>query len=182
MDEASDRDPKPGNYGGGDVLDRNLRQLTEHRRQRRKRTSRGDKIAEAISNFAGSMVFVYLHATFYGLWIAVNLGAIPGIQPWDPSMVVLAMIASVEAIFLSTFILIAQNRMAAAEDQRAELDLQISLLSEHEVTKLISMVSDIARKLEVTTDFSEVEDMKKDVAPQPVLERIEEKRREVEDE
>jgi uncharacterized membrane protein len=54
------------------------------------------------------------------------------------------MVASVEAIFLSTFILISQNRMAAAADKRADLDLQINLLAEHEVTKLIALVSSIA--------------------------------------
>jgi uncharacterized membrane protein len=52
------------------------------------------------------MRFVYVHAALYGAWIVANLGAIPGIQPWDTSFVILAMIASVEAIFLSTFILI----------------------------------------------------------------------------
>ena len=63
---------------------------------------------------------------------------IPGVPRWDPSFVVLAMMASVEAIFLSTFVLISQNRMAAAADKRADLDLQISLLAEHEVTKLVT--------------------------------------------
>jgi uncharacterized membrane protein len=65
-----------------------------------------------------------------------NLGLVPGVPAWDSSFVALAMLASVEAIFLSTFVLISQNRMAAAADKRADLDLQISLLAEHEVTRL----------------------------------------------
>ena len=70
----------------------------------------------------------------FGFWIVANLDWVPGVPAWDPSFVVLAMAASVEAIFLSTFVLISQNRMAA--DKRADLDLQVSLLAEHEVTRL----------------------------------------------
>ena len=79
------------------------------------------------------MRFVYLHIVLFGFWIIVNLSLVPGMPEFDPSLVILAMVASVEAIFLSTFILITQNRMSAAAEKRAELDLQISLLAEHEV-------------------------------------------------
>jgi uncharacterized membrane protein len=90
---------------------------------------------------------------------------------------VLAMVASVEAIFLSTFVLISQNRMAAAADKRADLDLQINLLSEHEVTKLVALVSAMAEKLGVETEADvEVEELKEDVAPEVVLDEIEEQR------
>jgi uncharacterized membrane protein len=81
------------------------------------------------------------------------------------------MIASVEAIFLSTFVLITQNRMAAAADKRAELDLQISLLAEHEVTKVVSMVAAIAEHLGVD-HRDDVEELKRDVAPEAVLDAI----------
>src|SRR5205823_12269357 len=92
--------------------------------------------------FSGSMRFVYVHLVLYGAWIIANLGWIAGVRPWDPSFVVLAMIASVEAIFLSTFILITQNRMARAAERRAELDVQVSLLAEAEITKLVQLVSE----------------------------------------
>jgi uncharacterized membrane protein len=85
----------------------------------------------------------------YGAWIAWNL--MPGIPHFDPNFVVLAMAASVEAIFLSTFVLISQNRAQAANDKRDDLDLHINLLAEHELTRLIEMVSAIAKKLEVRT-------------------------------
>src|SRR3954463_13613411 len=79
--------------------------------------------------------------------------------------------------FLSTFILITQNRMSAAADKRAELDLQISLLAEHEVTKLVALLSAIADRLGVETDVdAEVEELKEDVAPEAVLDEIEERR------
>jgi uncharacterized membrane protein len=84
------------------------------------------------------------------------------------------MAASVEAIFLSTFVLISQNRMAALAEQRAELDLQINLLAEHEITRLVQIVSMIADRLQVSIP-SEVDlhDIKQDVRPEVVLNEIE---------
>jgi uncharacterized membrane protein len=120
------------------------------------------------------MRFVYLHLALFGFWIVANLGWVPGVPPWDESFVVLAMIASVEAIFLSTFVLISQNRMAAAADKRADLDLQINLLSEHEVTKLVTMVSAISEHLGLHhVTGREVEELKRNVAPEAVLDAIE---------
>jgi uncharacterized membrane protein len=117
---------------------------------------------------------VALHAILYGAWIAANLGWI-GVEPWDPTFVVLAMIASVEAIFLSTFILISQNRMSATADRRAELDVQVSLLAEHEITKLVQLVSAIASKLDIPhDDRGEIAELKRMVAPEAVLDAIEE--------
>jgi uncharacterized membrane protein len=84
------------------------------------------------------------------------------------------MIASVEAIFLSTFVLISQNRMAATADKRADLDLQISLLTEHELTRLIALVSALSRHVGVQTEVDdEVDELKQDVAPEAVLDQIE---------
>jgi uncharacterized membrane protein len=132
-----------------------------------------DKIADRITRFTGSMKFVYLHLAVFGSWIVANLGWVPGVAPWDESFVVLAMIASVEAIFLSTFVLISQNRMAALAEKRAELDLQISLLSEHEVTKVVQMVAAIADHLGIAHGAEgEVEELKRNVAPEAVLDAI----------
>jgi uncharacterized membrane protein len=119
------------------------------------------------------MKFVGLHLALFGFWIVANLGWVPGVTPWDESFVVLAMIASVEAIFLSTFVLISQNRMATLAERRAELDLQISLLSEHEVTKVVTMVAAIADHLGIPHEaVDEVEELKRNVAPEAVLDAI----------
>ena len=96
-----------------------------------------------------------------------------GLKPWDPTFVILAMVASVEAIFLSTFILITQNRMSAAADRRAELDLQVSLLAEAEITKLVELVSMMAERMDLRpTEQEEIEEMKQRVAPEQVLDAI----------
>jgi uncharacterized membrane protein len=156
------------------VLERNIEALRLRRRREDEEATTEERIAGAITRFTGSMRFVYLHLAFFGFWIAANLGGVPGVPAWDPSFVVLAMIASVEAIFLSTFVLISQNRMAAAADKRADLDLQVSLLAEHEVTRLVTLVSGIADRLGVETEAdAELEEIARDVAPDAVLDEIE---------
>jgi uncharacterized membrane protein len=135
--------------GMAQVVERNIQALLLHRRGQEGKRSRQERIADAVTRFTGSMRFVYIHVVIFGLWILVNLGWIAGVPRFDPSFVVLAMVALVEAIFLSTFVLITQNRMAALADKRADLDLQVSLLSEHEVTRLISLVSAMAVQMGV---------------------------------
>jgi uncharacterized membrane protein len=114
---------KASEAGMNEVLARNIRTLLEKRREEERKASVEQKVADSITRFTGSMRFVYLHAIFFGLWILTNLGwfRFLGAHPFDPSFVVLAMIASVEAIFLSTFILISQNRMNATSERRADL-------------------------------------------------------------
>ena len=166
--------PSPEPPGLSSVLERNIQALHERRRRDEAHASAQERIADAITRFTGSMTFVYLHLALFGFWIVANLGWIPGVPQWDPSFVVLAMIASVEAIFLSTFVLISQNRMAAAADKRADLDLQISLLAEHEVTKLAALVAAIADRLHVRTEVDgELDEITQDVAPEAVLDEIE---------
>ena len=151
----------------------NIAELTARQRAEAQSAPWTDRIADRITAFTGSMLFVALHLLVFGLWIAINLGAVPILPRFDPSFVVLAMVASVEAIFLSTFVLISQNRMQAAADKRADLDLQISLLAEHEVTKLAALVSEIGKRLGVETEVDdELREIKRDVAPEAVLDEI----------
>ncbi|MFC3126931.1 DUF1003 domain-containing protein [Pseudoroseomonas globiformis] len=160
-------------------LRRNIQALEERRRREAASATRQERVAEAITRFTGSMRFVYLHILLYGGWILVNLGVVPGVPRFDPSFVVLAMVASVEAIFLSTFVLISQNRMSAAADKRADLDLQISLLTEHELTKLSETVVAIAERLDIRAGSDpEVQEIGKDVAPEAVLDEIQAQQRE----
>jgi uncharacterized membrane protein len=164
--------PQPN--GLSSVLARNIHTLKERRQREEAQATVQERLAEAITRFTGSMPFVYIHLALFGFWIIANLGVIPGVPIWDPSFVILAMWASVEAIFLSTFVLISQNRMAAAADKRANLDLQISLLAEHEVTKLATLVAAIAERLDVRTEIEgEIEEIAQDVAPEAVLDEIE---------
>jgi uncharacterized membrane protein len=156
------------------VLERNIHAIEARRRREETRAPAQERIAGAVTRFTGSMSFVYLHLAVFGFWIFANLGWVPGLPKWDESFVVLAMIASVEAIFLSTFVLISQNRMQAAADKRADLDLQISLLAEHEVTKLATLMAAIGQRLDVRSGMEqELQEMKQDVAPEAVLDELE---------
>lgn len=157
------------------VVERNIQALLARREAEEKTMNRQDRIADAISGFTGSMPFVYLHVAIFGLWIIINLGWLPFIPKFDPSFVILAMAASVEAIFLSTFVLITQNRMAALANRRADLDLQVSLLAEHEVTRLIRLVTQIAAQMGVEESKSpELKELARDVMPEKVLDTIQE--------
>jgi uncharacterized membrane protein len=121
------------------------------------------------------MTFVYVHLLILLAWIGANVGLIPGAPRFDRTFVILATAASVEAIFLSTFVLISQNRAAAAADRRADLDLQINLLTEHEVTRLINLTAAIADKLGVEASKDpHLEELQRDVAPEAVLDTLEE--------
>jgi uncharacterized membrane protein len=155
-------------------LKRNIEQLAERRKRDIASSSLQERVADKITGFTGSMRFVYLHLVIYTLWIVINLGLLPGVRRFDPSFVILAMEASVEAIFLSTFVLISQNRMAGTADKRADLDLHINLLAEHELTKLAEMIAAISEKLGVhSVPEGEIGEISRDVAPEAVLDAIE---------
>jgi uncharacterized membrane protein len=155
------------------VVDRNIAALLSRRQEEEQRKPLQDKIADRITRFTGSMRFVYIHLIVFGAWISINLDIIPGVRPFDPTLVVLAMVASVEAIFLSTFVLISQNRMQALADQRAELALHISLLAEHEITRLLELTAAMAERLGIEESKNpELDELVKDVAPEKVLDRM----------
>ncbi|WP_083861351.1 DUF1003 domain-containing protein [Microvirga lotononidis] len=155
------------------VLERNIDALRHKRREEERKASLQDRIAEVITRFSGSMAFVYVHLLLVAGWVAVNLGLIPGGPVFDPTFVILATFASVEAIFLSTFVLISQNRAAAEADRRAELDLQTNLLSEHEITRLLTLTRAIAAHLGIReANDPDLEELERHVAPEKVLDRL----------
>lgn len=157
------------------ALSRNIRALHERHRREEERASLQEKLAAAVTAFAGCMMFVYVHLLILVAWILVNAGLVPGVPRFDRTFVILATAASVEAIFLSTFVLISQNRAARAADRRADLDLQINLLAEHEVTRVITLTAAIADKLGVSESKDpSLQELERDVAPEAVLDRLDE--------
>lgn len=155
------------------VMLRNIEALRQRRLEQERRSASEERIARAITRFAGSMAFVYAHAAIVVAWIAVNLGWTP-LKVFDESFVILATAASVEAIFISTFVLISQNRAAEAADRRAELDLQINLLTEHEVTRMLELTIAIARHLGLAeADDNRLHALKQEIEPEKILDEIE---------
>ena len=169
-EHAPDRRETPELAG---VVERNIKALLVRRQDEDRAKGLQERLADGVTRFTGSMTFVYIHLALFGSWIVVNLGWTP-LPKFDPSFVVLAMCASVEAIFLSTFVLISQNRMQALADERADLDLQVSLLAEHEITRLIELVQVMARKMGVEEAHDpELRELARDVAPEKVLDEME---------
>ena len=90
-----------------------------------------DRAADQITAFAGSLNFVYLHSVWFGIWIAVNVGVLGASLKFDKFPYgLLTMTVSLEAIFLSTFVMVSQNRQAARADVRSQLDFETNLRSE----------------------------------------------------
>src|SRR5258708_1344383 len=156
-----------------DLTQRNvelIRQLEESAKQER---TRSDLVAEAIANFCGSMTFVWVHVVWFGGWVLINV--VPRVPHIDPfPFTFLTLVVSLEAIFLSTFILISQNHDTKISERRNHLDLQINLLSEQENTKMIGMLHAIATKIgaEVNED-SHLQALSEDTEPEKVVRQIE---------
>lgn len=168
--------PSTGSLSPGDfasVLERNINVLRQKRQEEENKASLQSRIAEIVTRFSGSMFFVYVHAVLVAGWTAINLGWFPSVPAFDPTFVILATCASVEAIFLSTFVLISQNRAAAEAERRAELDLQTNLLSEHEITRLLSLTIAIAERLGVKeAQDPSLRELERHVAPEKVLDKL----------
>lgn len=169
-----------------DALERNIETILDLRRDAERRRSLQERMADAITNFAGSMLFLYLHAAWFGLWIALNENwiRVPGFKPFDGyPFGLLTLIVSLEAIFLSTLVMISQNRSAAMADERSDLDLQIDMLGEYEITRILQVVTAIGQKLQVEgCDDEELQQLKSRVAPEAVLKEMAERKKAVESE
>jgi len=110
-----------------------------------KRKSVADKISDIITDFCGSMLFVYLHIIWFTLWLLYNL-TVP--DPFDPfPFGLLTLVVSLEAIILATFILISQNRQGEVTDLRAELDYQTDLRAEKNTAEILTLLARIYNKI-----------------------------------
>ncbi|WP_288936120.1 DUF1003 domain-containing protein [uncultured Sphingomonas sp.] len=154
------------------TLQANIARLTDRAAREKAAAPWPARVADRITAFTGSMTFVLLHLVVYGLWVVANLGWLPAVPRFDPTFVILASEASVEAIFLSTFVLISQNRMADAADRRADLDLHINLLAEHELTRLAGLVARVAAAVGVPIEDPADQEIQRDVAPEQVLDAL----------
>jgi len=156
---------------GPSVVARNIEALLQRQTREEQSRTLEQRIADAITGAAGSLPFVYVHLAIVIAWVLINVGWTP-VKPFDPTFVLLATAASVEAIFLSTFVLVTQNRMQRDADRRADLDLQISLLTEHELTRVIQLVNAIAQKVDAQLPIPELDELQRDISPEQVLDAI----------
>lgn len=118
-------------------------------------------VADKLTLAFGSMLFLVLNTIWFAVWIVINVGLIPSIEPFDPfPFGFLTMVVSLEAIALAIIVLISQNRAAKIADLREEVDLHIDMTAEAELTKLLQLVTKLAEQQGITlNDDAELQEM-----------------------
>ena len=166
--------PKPGSKQ--DSIERqtaqNVRLIAELENAAHLQRTLGDRVADAITRFCGTMVFLWVHVAWFAIWIFTN-SILRGraVDPFPFNLLTLAV--SLEAIFLSTFILISENRQSRVDERRSHLDLQINLLAEQENTKMLKLLKEIAQKVGVEShNDPEIAVLEQATLPQKLLQQI----------
>jgi uncharacterized membrane protein len=164
---------KGSNPALADVIERNIETMAEVRAAEQAHATLQDRLADGLTRFSGNMWFVYVHVVWFGWWIAQNEGWV-GHWRFDPfPFGLLTLIVSLEAIFLATFVLISQNRAAIVADMRADLDLQIDLLAEYEVTQLLLLIRGVGEKVGVDNcSTQELQELSRPVAVGEIINEL----------
>ena len=158
---STDSQPRRGSRSRQDAnpADENLRAVARLEERARAKRSAIACVSDLITSCAGNEWSVAAHALWFGGWLLLNSGVLP--LPWEPfdpfPFSLLTSIVSLEAIFLTLFVLASQNRLTQEADKRAHLDLQVDLLAEQEMTVVLRMLRDLCNhfELEETTTSDE---------------------------
>jgi uncharacterized membrane protein len=129
-----------------------------------KKRSLGVRFADTLTSFFGNITFLIINIIVFTVWILINMGKLPGIPVFDPypfSMLTTAV--SLEAIVLTLIVLISQNRQGLISSLREEIDMQIDLMSEREITKILKLLNELLKAKGVKVKDKELEDMLKEV-------------------
>ena len=153
-----------------EVLEENIRTIFKIRQDAQQQCSFEQKLSDKITNTVGHISFLYLHLLVILIYILINTGLF-GIKPFDPyPFSLLVGVITIEVLFISTFILISQNRAKEEADQRADLDLQMSLLNQYELSHALKMLDEIQDKLGIENDDDmELKKMQQHISPTDVL-------------
>jgi len=166
-------DPSEDNPALADVMERNINTIIALRAKDDRNRPWYDRAADAITNFAGRIVFLVIHVILFSAWIVINTGqvGIPAFDPYPYNMLVT--VVSLEAICLSIFVLITQRRSSMESERRADLALQIGLLTEYELTRVIKMLDAIQDRMDIENDEDkELIDLEMETHPEDVLAEI----------
>lgn len=121
------------------------------------RRTLAERVADWLTSRVGTMSFLVINLIWFSIWIVLNIGIIPGVQPFDPfPFGLLTMIVSLEAIALAIVVLISQNREAQVAALREEVDIYINFRAEQELTKLLEMVALLLEKHGIATSTDTV--------------------------
>lgn len=141
---------RPGEPNVPAAVDDNIATIAALEQQWLQERKVGEHMGDAIAHTLGTLPMLVFHVVWFSAWFVVNLGWIPGLAPFDPfPFGLLTVFVSLEAIFLSLFLLISQNRLQRQADKRMHLDMQINLLAEAEITQVLRLLQRIGHKLGV---------------------------------
>jgi uncharacterized membrane protein len=142
MSEQSEDRPNPA--------EENIRAIARLEEAALSARSAATRMSDAITTWAGSGTSIVLHLIWFGGWLVFNTGLVTR-TPFDPfPFSLLTAIVSLEAIFLTLFVLASQNRLTRETDKRANLDLQVNLLSEEEMTVVLRMLKELCEHFNLT--------------------------------
>jgi uncharacterized membrane protein len=154
-----------------ELTEQNIRAIVDLERSARAQEGWVERLDQAIASFCGTVPFLWAHVAWFAGWVLFNtLGPQPHIDPYPFTF--LTLLVSLEAIFLSTFILISQNQETRLTERRNALDLQINLLTEQENTKMLRMLDKIATKLGISDDDPSIAVLEQATRPDKLAEQI----------
>ena len=167
MGKYQDEQKNPNSQSNGTVSTQ-IQSKTERRRQffksfeakSLKSRSLLTQISDDLTSLFSSPVFLLLHAVFFFFWITANIGWYPIVTPFDPyPFGFLTMVVSLEAIFLSIFILVSQNRSSVVDTIREEVHLRVNLIAEQEITKILSVLAEMRAEMGIKKEDRELDEM-----------------------
>lgn len=172
MSQSQSNNQSETRVEAGKIIRRNVERIRGWERWSKRHRTFADRVAEAVARFCGRMTFVWVHAVLFAVWIAWNTLASARFDPYPFTFLTLCV--SLEAIFLSSFILIAQNYEMRLTERRTQLDLQINLLAEQENTKMLVLLQAMARKMgALEQDDPEIAALTEAVRPETISQEIE---------
>jgi uncharacterized membrane protein len=132
------------------VAEQNIRAVRQLQDRAERERTPAERLSDAVVRLAAREATVVAHVVWFALWALVNLGHVPLLRPFDPfPFTLLTTLVSLEAIFLTLFVLASQNRLTLEADRRAHLDLQVNLLSEQEMTVVLRMLKEVCDHFEL---------------------------------
>ncbi len=155
--DKQNRSVQPGAESIPRRIENSRRVISSLKAKADKKRSLSQKLADWMTGAFGSMTFLLINVAWFAVWIIINVGLIPGVTPFDPfPFGLLTMVVSLEAIILAITVLVSQNREEEVGNLRQEIDLQMDIIAEDELTKLLQMVSLLLEKNGVDVSKDEV--------------------------
>jgi len=170
---ATQTEKNTANNAYEDLVQRNVEAIARIEKAAHASRTKADIVSDHIAGFCGRPLFVYVHILWFGAWLTFNsLPTVPKSMRFDqPPFNELTLVVSLEAIFLSAFILISQNRQQRVADQRNHLDLQINLLAEQESSQMLVMMKQVMDHLGITS-HKDLEALEEATDPEHVAQQI----------